>query len=397
LRLASPRTAAILGGLALALLAAAIPLSVLAHEFTGNNLFPFLLMIPFGGVGLLVATRQPRNAIGWILLALALVLTVWQDAAFYSIATYRGGRDLPLARLAVVLASGWVAVIVLLPLPILLFPDGRLPTQRWRWPARLYAALAIVLVGAVGSANIGAFTHRRITVDSSGELKSLSGPSGGAALTLTIVAFLVWALLSLFFVGGRLVSYRRSTGEQRQQLKWLMSGGATCIIGFFIADVFSTIHTPISSIVSGAGVAAIAGLPVGLGVGILKYRLYEIDRLISRTLSYAILTGLLVGVFIGVVVLATDVLPFSSPVGVAASTLAAAALFNPLRGRVQRGVDRRFNRARYDAEAIVTAFTMRLRDAVDLDTVRSELLHAVTRAVEPSHASVWIRPPASRR
>ncbi len=120
------------------------------------------------------------------------------------------------------------------------------------------------------------------------------------------------------------------------------------------------------------------------------------DGGISRTLSYAILTGLLVGVFVGIVALATDVLPFSSPVAVAASTLAAAALFTPLRRRVQHAVDRRFNRARYDAEAIVVAFTMRLRDAVDLDTVRSELLVAVDGAVQPAHASLWIRPPVAR-
>ena len=135
---------------------------------------------------------------------------------------------------------------------------------------------------------------------------------------------------------------------------------------------------------------------MSLGIGILKYRLYDIDRLISRTLSYLIITGLLAGVFIAIVALATDVLPFSSPVGVAASTLAAAALFNPLRLRVQRLVDRRFNRARYDAEAIIAGFTLRLREAVDLDTVRSELLRAVNGAVQPAHASLWIKPPDPR-
>jgi hypothetical protein len=135
----------------------------------------------------------------------------------------------------------------------------------------------------------------------------------------------------------------------------------------------------------------IAALPISIGVGILRYRLYEIDRLISRTISYAIVTGLLVGLFVGIVALATDVLPFSSPVAVAASTLAAAALFNPLRRRVQHLVDRRFNRRRYDADAIVAAFTARLLDAVDLETVRVELLNAVNEAVLPSHASVWIR------
>ena len=144
------------------------------------------------------------------------------------------------------------------------------------------------------------------------------------------------------------------------------------------------------------GILLLTALPVSIGVGILKYRLYEIDRLISRTLSYLIITGLLAGVFIGIVVLATDVLPFSSPVGVAASTLAAAALFNPLRRRVQRLVDRRFNRARYDAEAIVSAFTLRLRDAVDLDTRSPRAAPAVDGAIQPAHASLWIRPPADR-
>ena len=132
---------------------------------------------------------------------------------------------------------------------------------------------------------------------------------------------------------------------------------------------------------------------MGIGVGILKYRLYEIDRLISRTLAYAIVTGLLVGVYVGLVLLATHVLPFSTPVAVAGSTLAAAALFNPLRRRVQRAVDRRFNRSRYDADAAVAAFPARLKDAVDLDTARAELADAVQRSLEPAHVWVWIRQP----
>ncbi|MGC1185238.1 MAG: hypothetical protein WBA31_08840 [Candidatus Dormiibacterota bacterium] len=138
-------------------------------------------------------------------------------------------------------------------------------------------------------------------------------------------------------------------------------------------------------------------MPLALGVGVLKYRLYDIDRLISRTLSYAIVTALLVGVYVGVVTLATRVLPFSSPLGVAASTLAAVALFNPLRRRVQRLVDRRFNRARYDAEATIYAFAHRLRDDVDLAVVSSELLRAIEASVEPSHVSLWLRPTGSGR
>jgi len=125
---------------------------------------------------------------------------------------------------------------------------------------------------------------------------------------------------------------------------------------------------------------------------VLKYRLYEVDRLVSRTLSYALLTALLVGTFIGLVALTTNTLALSGRVGVAASTLVAAALFNPLRLRIQRLVDRRFNRARYDAEATVAAFTARLRDAVEIDSIRGDLLDAVNRAVQPTHASVWIKP-----
>jgi hypothetical protein len=134
----------------------------------------------------------------------------------------------------------------------------------------------------------------------------------------------------------------------------------------------------------------LAALPAALGVAILKYRLYDIDRLISRTLAYAIITGLLVGVYAGLVLLATQLLHVHTPVAVAASTLAAAALFNPLRLRVQKMVDRRFNRARYDADQTVAAFAARLKDAVDLDSVRDDLAAVVQQALEPAHLSVWI-------
>jgi hypothetical protein len=133
----------------------------------------------------------------------------------------------------------------------------------------------------------------------------------------------------------------------------------------------------------------LAALPVGLAISILRYRLYDIDRIISRTLAYAIVTGLLVGVYAGLVLLATEVLSVKSPVAVAAATLATAALFNPVRHRVQRVVDRRFNRARYDADQTVAAFAARLKDSVDLDAVQSDLASVVQRALEPAHLSLW--------
>jgi hypothetical protein len=143
-------------------------------------------------------------------------------------------------------------------------------------------------------------------------------------------------------------------------------------------------------VVSLMGFLAITALPVSMGVAILKYRLYDIDRIISRTLAYAIVTGLLVGVYAGLVLLATQVFRARTPVAVAAATLAAAALFNPLRWRVQRVVDRRFNRARYDADQTVAVFSARLRDAVDLDAVRDDLARVVRQALEPAHVSLWI-------
>jgi MFS family permease len=394
-RLATPRLAVGFGCLYLALLVAVLPLSALADQFTVGSV-SLLIFVPFAAVGVLVAFRQPRNPIGWIMLLLALCFMVGADASFYSVAAYRVGRhELPLARLAVFLTAGWIGFLLLLPLPILLFPDGHLPSPRWRWTLRLYLVCAAVVIVTLGIAERGAFTHRQITVDSSGALAHTSSKSGLTA-ALTAALFIAYALLSLAWVARQVVAYRRSAGERREQLKWLMSGGATAIVCLVISAALNGSGSPVLSALEGIVTVGIAALPIGIGVGILKYRLYEIDRLISRTLSYAILTGLLVGVFVGIVALATQVLPFSSPVGVAASTLAAAALFNPLRGRVQHLVDRRFNRARYDAEAIVTAFTLRLRDAVDLDTVRGELLAAVDNAVQPAHVSIWLRPPASR-
>jgi hypothetical protein len=166
----------------------------------------------------------------------------------------------------------------------------------------------------------------------------------------------------------------------------LAAGAAVTLV--VIAASFGISSTSVSGEVLGLGLAA---LPVGIGVGIVKYRLYEIDRIISRTLAYAIVTGLLVGVYAGLVLLTTCVLRFHSSVAVAISTLAAAALFSPLRRRVQRAVDRRFNRARYDADQTVAAFAGRLKDAVDPDAVRADLLGVVQRSLEPTHLAVWVR------
>ena len=170
-----------------------------------------------------------------------------------------------------------------------------------------------------------------------------------------------------------------------------MVGGVVFAIAGLLTVTWSNSPSPVENAIGNVGLFGLAALPVFIGIAILKYKLFEIDRLISRTLSYAIVTGLLIGVYVGLIALTTRALPLSSPIGVAASTLAAAALFSPLRRWVQRVVDRRFNRARYDAEATVAAFSARLRDAVDLERVQRDLVAVVHLSMQPSHVSVWLR------
>jgi hypothetical protein len=186
---------------------------------------------------------------------------------------------------------------------------------------------------------------------------------------------------------------RRGSAAERQQIKWLAYSG--CLVALTLVPSTSLSLTPgtAARIAQGALMAAVLTVPAAVAVAVLKYRLYEIDRIISRTLAYAIVTGLMVGVYAGLVLLAIRVPGVTAPPAVAAATLASAALFNPLRHRVQRAVDRRFNRARYDADKTVAAFAARLQDAVDPDAVQADLASVVHHALEPAHVSVWIRPP----
>ena len=179
--------------------------------------------------------------------------------------------------------------------------------------------------------------------------------------------------------------YRRAQTAERAQLKWLVYAAAVIVVA-----LLATIPIASTNLQNAIGSGAVALVPVAIGIAVLRYRLYDIDRVISRTVAYAILTGLLVGIYAGLVLLATQVLGVHTPVAVAAATLAAAALFSPVRRRVQRAVDRRFNRARYDADQTVAVFAARLKDAVDLDAVRDDLASVVHQALEPAHVSLWI-------
>ena len=379
-----------LAGLLALTTAAMLALAVLSHqEF--DSLVSLAVGVPSGIVGLLVARRQPRNPLGWLLIAIALCLMIGTDGSNYAILRYRLGDHLPFGVPAVWADQIWGPGLELLGLVVLLFPDGKLSSAWWR--GALWAYIGLYVVGAVILivATAQGVSGHPISVDSNGGLVALDHPpvwysaiSGPQSILLL--------LFIVAFVARQALSWRRSSGERRQQLKWLASGAVVTIACALLATSgsgngsFSVWH-----LLRALAWFGFAALPLSIGVGILKYRLYDIDRLISRTLAYALVTGLLVGVYAGLVLLATQVLGFASTWAVAGSTLAAAALFTPLWRRVQRGVDRRFNRARYDADTLVAAFSSRLKDAVDLAAVQADLASVSHQALEPAHVAVWIR------
>ena len=394
-RLATPLNAVALTVLIAALGVVDLLLAAHTHQLAASTAILAALGVVTVLVGLVVATRQPRNAMGWCLLGVPFLIVVMDAASTYSVLDYRmrHGR-LPLGAVAVLLQPMWAPAIVLFVFALLLFPDGVLPRGRSRWVMWIVATMGAVWIAGALAIAVSAIIQHNVHVDSGGNLLAIANPKGSWAWW-GVVQDVVFpaAVASLVWWGiEQLPKYRRSSGDRRLQLKWLY-GGAVVSIGCAFVDLALGSGKPDALGIVGQVVLVmgLAALPLSMGIAILKLRLYDIDRVVSRTLSYAVVTGLVVGLYVAVISLTTKILGFHTPIAVAASTLAAVALFNPLRIRVQRVVDRRFNRARYHAEATVAAFTARLRDAVDLETVRSELLEVVNRVVEPAHASVWIR------
>jgi hypothetical protein len=360
----------------------------------GDGLSIFALLI--AALGLVIARRQPGNSIAWLLLGFSALTAFYEDAANYTILDYHfhHGR-LPLGPAAAVVTSElWSSMFLLLPLVILLFPDGRL-SSRWRLVLWAYLADCALITAIWLAGGAWEVSQAPVVVDGKGQLVNNPGPPGVPLIAFVIMLGVIpvfWVL----FVLRQALSWRRATGERRAQLKWLMAGATATVIGLagtVLLSSYGGLLGALDNVMLGLGLFS---LPVCIVFAILKYHLYDIDRLISRTVSYTLVTGLLIGVYTGLVLLATHVLSVTSPVGVAASTLAVAALFNPLRRRIQRAVDRRFNRARYDADRTVAAFAARLKDAVDLDSIEDDLAAAVHRTLEPAHISVWLSPEASR-
>jgi hypothetical protein len=376
--------------LTVVLTSAAAPLAVAAHQNPVTTATGLLAVtLPFAVVGLFVAWRQPRNPIGWLMLCFALGFMLSIEAGSYDIADYRFGRGFPLGPVSLLLYLLWEPALVAGPVAVLLFPDGRLESTRWRWALRAYLAVGLALLAILVGKSADAIAHHQTRVDGSGQLLVFDRTSGYGGAVFILVAYAALLAVWVTGMGRQLLAWRRSEGERREQFKWLACGSVAC----FAALLTSLLLNSSRGWWHAAGDVAIIGaaaLPVAIGVGILKYRLYEIDRIISRTLAYVIVTGLLVGLYAGLVLLATRVLSFHSTVAVAASTLAAAALFSPLRRRVQQLVDRRFNRARYNADQTVAAFAARLKDTVDPSSVRIDLVAIVERALEPAQVSLWI-------
>jgi len=389
----------------LALAAALVLLGLNASRMDASRIGAYSILAVavglYAATGRLIISRLPGNAVGWLLGLIGLSLAaamLTEQYALYGLATAPG--TVPAARLA-----GWCSgtlaslTVALLFFLVLLFPDGRLPSRRWR-PV-LWAMFAVVAgwvaqqlqAGTTISGGItNALVVARVTYPNPLGVFPRHGWFSGLLEVLLYVALAtaVLVVVSVF------VRRRGASAELRKQLSWLGYVG-------LMTACWAAVGTIIELAAHGANgwlgtflwavlvLIPVAGIPLACAVAVLKYRLYEIDRIISRTLAYAIVTGLLVGVYAGLVLLATRVLPRHGSVAVAGSTLAAVALFTPLRSRVQRIVDRRFNRTRYNADQTVAAFAARLKDAVDLDSVRGDLTNAVQRALEPAHVSVWIR------
>ncbi len=357
-------------------------------------------IVLYAGTGHLLMARRPGNVIGLLLALVGLLLALemlTEQYPLYGLVTAPG--SLPAPRLV-----GWFSVLMavlavfLLLLLVLLFPDGRLPSRRWR-PVRT-GILVVMAAAVVSQMQAGQYISGGLTDILDDSNSSYPNPLGifpqhgwfAGFVAAVVIATFAAALCAVASVFAR----RRGAGpELRKQLAWLGYVGIVTIFWILLlvpgAALSPGRNGSLGTVLWVVMVLTpVVGIPVACVVAVLKYRLYDIDRVISRTVSYAIVTGLLVGLYAGLVLLADHVLPVHDSVTVAGATLIVAALFNPVRRRVQHVVDRRFNRTRYDAELMTAAFAARLQDATDLDTVQADLSATVDRALQPAQLSLWL-------
>jgi hypothetical protein len=353
------------------------------------------LSLAFPTVGALVASRRPENPIGWIFCGTGLLYGVQAFASGYADYALPGGEFMAWI-------SGWIGVPVL-PLAgvllVLLFPNGKLLSRKWQ-PVVWMAACGSAMLALGAALDPGSLLFQP-TFDNplgfGGDIGKL-GPSesidaGGVVEILVRVGFFFVLVSWLFAVAAMITRMDQARGAERQQLKWFVYTVVLLVVGFLAALLGFGQH----SVAWNLGIAAFNFLPIAAGIAILRYRLYDIDVVINRTLVYGVLTAALALVYVGSIVLLQGLFRAltgeTSQLAVVASTLAIAALFVPLRRRVQAFIDRRFYRRKYDMATTLQAFNVRLRNDVDLDSVADDLVEVVRETMQPAHVSLWLRPP----
>jgi hypothetical protein len=378
------------------LLAAAILALVRANDPSQFRDQPFYLVgfLAFLSVGALVASRRPENPIGWIFCAVALSNFLWAfgwQYAVYALVTEPG--SLPGGRVMAWFGTGWSATLgwgLMATFVPLLFPTGRLPSPRWRPVAWLAAALLALGMVAL------AFTPGPV----SEEGPPVPNPAGveGASDAIALVENVAISLLMVIMVASVMsvvVRMGRSRGEERQQIKWFVFA-IVLLVSSIVLGILANFAPGFGAFTNALQVLGVSSVPVAVGIAILRYRLYDIDRIINRTLVYGALTATLALVYFGSVVTlqyAFRVLTGGdSQLVIVASTLAIAALFQPLRRRIQIVIDRRFYRRKYDAARTLADFSARLRDETDLDALSADLVAVARDTMQPEYASLWLRP-----
>ena len=394
------RSAWIAGGLfatGMVLLGATLVMGFLRGD-EGRDLIPLhrdlvwlLSLALFVPLGALVGWKHPRNPVGWLILASGLAEVISKFTYEYAArALVIDPGSLPGGGVASVISvTVWILEITLLPLMLLLFPTGRMLSKRWA----VVGYLPLLWIAFMGALAVGLWPLRgaRLLTDSD----NFEGVEALATVVFggypVVMLCLIAALVSLVF------RFRRATGDERQQLKWvaLIAGIAgTLIVVNDLAlpalGVENAVTGALSETVGGPGAFAVVAT-----VAIMKYRLYDIDLIINRTLVYGALTALLAAAYLGIVVTLQSIIPGAgdSDLTIVASTLAVAALFRPLRSRVQGFIDRRFYRRKFDAQRTLESFSSRLREDVDLDHLSADLVSVVTETMQPVHASLWLRLP----
>lgn len=361
-----------------------------------DTLVSALLLLIFPAMGVLIVSRRPRNVIGWLLCGVATLSATGSLSLNYAVQTQTVERQLPSLGVAAALyggvarALGWYYMLTLTPL---YFPNGRLVSARWRWALWIIAVATLAIALGVASAPFGDYTDVRLA-GIHNPIGFLPAPVGGRIAVLGTMLFFIASLVSAVSVIAR---FRRARGIERQQLKWFVYTMAIGGCGGFLVILISMFTSPAGIPIGSVFYLVTVGMPISAGVAILRHRLYDIDIVIKRTLVYGSLTAILAALYFGVVIgaqrltgLVTGKQGGQQTLVIVLTTLLISALVQPLRSWLQRGIDRRFYRSRYDASKTITTFSAALRSEVDLNQLTEHLLYVVDDTMHPAQVSLWL-------